>query len=190
MCKFRNVFMFFLFYIWNMIRIVYIALISFTLIQVTSCKSKQQGDVQSTKRVSKKIAYYNKKYGLQLNKKSNLELYAMVEDWLGVPHKDNGCEKSGTDCSCFVKLVYKQVYNQDVGKHSQEMYAKTKRITKEQLDEGDLVFFKTKGDKISHVGIYLNAKKFVHVSSSKGVAVNSLEEKYYLNTYTGAGKRP
>ena len=49
---------------------------------------------------------------------------------------------------------------------------------------------KTKGDKISHVGIYLNAHKFVHVSSSKGVAVNSLEEKYYQNTYTGAGKRP
>ena len=173
-----------------MTRVICIAIISVVLFQVTSCKSKQQSTAKTAHLDSKKIAYYNQKFGLQLNKKSNLKLYAMVEDWLGVPHKDNGCEKSGTDCSCFVKLVYKQVYNQDVGKHSQEMYANTKRITKEQLDEGDLVFFKTKGDKISHVGIYLNTHKFVHVSSSKGVAVNSLEEKYYQNTYTGGGKRP
>lgn len=138
----------------------------------------------------RKLDYYNSKFGLKLDRTANLALYEMIEEWLGVPHKDNGCEKSGTDCSCFVKLVYGKIYQADVGKHSQEMYARTKRIPEEELSEGDLVFFKTKGDKISHVGIYLNNKKFVHVSTTKGVAVNSLDENYYRNTFTAAGKRP
>jgi|GEM_PF-1800020 cell wall-associated NlpC family hydrolase len=158
-----------------------------------SCKSSR---LQQAKREPythsehRRLKHFNTKFELTLDQTANLALYELIEEWLGVPHKDNGCEKSGTDCSCFVKMVYKTIYNTDAGKHSQEMYARTQRIEKSQLQEGDLVFFKTKGDKISHVGIYLNNQKFVHVSTRKGVAVNSLTEVYFQKTYAAAGRRP
>jgi cell wall-associated NlpC family hydrolase len=118
------------------------------------------------------------------------QLYQLIYEWLGVPHKDNGCEKSGTDCSCFVKMLYSTVYNTDIGKHTKEMFERTNRIQKSELQEGDLVFFTTKGKSISHVGVYLQQQKFVHVSTKKGVHINSLQEDYYIKTYTGAGRRP
>ncbi|MFN4972402.1 MAG: C40 family peptidase [Bacteroidota bacterium] len=169
--------------------------IALLAIATQACKTGKQSvrstnDTKHQSNWEKKRSYYNAKFELMLDHSSNLALYELIDDWLGVPHKDNGCEKSGTDCSCFVKMVYTTIYHADVGKHSQEMYARTQRTNKEQLTEGDLVFFKTKGDKISHVGIYLNNQKFVHVSTSKGVAVNSLLEPYYLKTYTAAGKKP
>lgn len=170
--------------------VVCLMLVAWLSLSCKSSKLKPAKREPHTHIEQRRLIHFNTKFELTLDHTSNLALYELIEEWLGVPHKDNGCEKSGTDCSCFVKMVYKNIYNTDAGKHSQEMYARTQRIEKAQLQEGDLVFFKTKGDKISHVGIYLNNQKFVHVSTRKGVAVNSLTEVYYQKTYAAAGRRP
>ena len=61
---------------------------------------------------------------------------------------------------------------------SREQYAASQRVDKEDLREGDLVFFNTSGG-VSHVGVYLINNKFVHASTSSGVMISDLNEDYY-----------
>jgi len=51
-------------------------------------------------------------------------------------------------------------------------------VGRDDLKEGDLVFFKIHSRRISHVGIYLGNNKFAH-ASSRGVAISSLDDNYY-----------
>ena len=53
------------------------------------------------------------------------------------------------------------------------------------LREADLIFFGSFW-RISHVGIYLGGDRFIHASSSRGVIISNLNEKYYKNKYQGA----
>ena len=64
-----------------------------------------------------------------------------------------------------------------------------KRIKKSQLKTGDLVFFATgkNRSKVNHVGIYLKDRKFVHSSSSRGVVISDIDEKYFVKTYVSSG---
>lgn len=153
-----------------------------------SCKSHKTAASVAVKKERKKIAQLSKQLNVSINEQSNVALYELIHDWIGVPHKDNGCSKSGTDCSCFIKMLLTEVYRKDVGRSSHEMFTKTQRIESKDLREGDLVFFKIKSVKVSHVGLYLNENKFVHVSSSKGVMISGLDETYFKNSFVGAGR--
>jgi cell wall-associated NlpC family hydrolase len=77
-----------------------------------------------------------------------------------------------------------------ISRTCREQYADTRRIKKSQLQEGDLVFFKTRGKSISHVGIYLRNNKFIHASTSSGVMISDLNEDYFDARYAGAGRIP
>ncbi|MFW5394266.1 NlpC/P60 family protein, partial [Yersinia sp. 2544 StPb PI] len=59
------------------------------------------------------------------------------------------------------------------------------RITKEALDTGDLVFFKT-SRQTRHVGVYIGEGKFIHASSSVGVTISKLDNKYWGARYEQA----
>jgi len=50
------------------------------------------------------------------------------------------------------------------------------------LRAGDMVFFKT-GIFTRHVGMYIDKGNFLHVSSSKGVTISSLEDPYWASAY-------
>jgi lipoprotein Spr/probable lipoprotein NlpC len=117
------------------------------------------------------------------------KLVAHIMDWVGTPHRDNTQSKNGTDCSGFVQAVFQDAHGIELSRSSTAMYEKdVYKIHKTDLQEGDLVFFNTFGKGISHVGIYLKDGKFAHTSSSKGVTVSSLHDKYYKKNYRGAGR--
>ena len=114
--------------------------------------------------------YYGQTLGLKLNYTENKDLIETVSDWLGTPYRSGASSKKGTDCSGFVTRVYKQVYGIDLTHSSRSMFNQVKRIKKDEVQEGDLVFFRRgPGKPIYHVGIYLKNNKFVHSASSGGV---------------------
>ena len=65
-----------------------------------------------------------------------------------------------------------------------------KYVSRKNLKKGDLVFFATTGKgRISHAGIYLGNKKFIHASSSKGkVVISSMASGHYYKTFVN-GRR-
>lgn len=121
-------------------------------------------------------------------KKNNISLYSFIEEWYGTPYRFGGTSKSGIDCSAFVRQLYDDVYNLGLLRTSIEQFATSLFINKEELKEGDLVFFKIHSKRISHVGVYLSEGKFVHASVSQGVVISDLADKYWTRYYAGAGR--
>ena len=136
--------------------------------------------------------YLSRRLGISIGKHDaeNLKLFTVAEEWLGVPYRYGGKTKKGCDCSGFVSQAYKAVYGKSLERNSAAIRDKNcSKIKRSQLRTGDLVFFKTGSSrKINHVGIYLKDDKFIHASSSKGVIVSSLNEKYYIRTYACSGR--
>jgi murein DD-endopeptidase / murein LD-carboxypeptidase len=119
---------------------------------------------------------------------NNLKLYQFIDDWYHAPYKYAGRSKSGVDCSDFVSLLLDSVYTISFGGSSASMFTRLKPVKKEDLHEGDLVFFKIAGDRISHVGFYLTNNKFVHASVSQGITISDLNEDYYKKYFYSGGR--
>jgi cell wall-associated NlpC family hydrolase len=159
------------------------------LLVFAACKSKKKPGAKQ-KSTSNEAAYQRigSKVNIPLHKEDNIKLYSFVADWLGTRHVLGKCSKSGVDCSCFVKLLFDEVYQKTIPRTASEMHDVSKRLEKRALSEGDLVFFNIKSHKASHVGVYLKDGWFAHVSTSKGVMINNLSEKYYAQYYLGGGR--
>lgn len=135
------------------------------------------------------MTYYAQKWQIEPSFSYSLQLFQEVGSWLGTPYKYAACTKSGTDCSGFVQAVFQKVYNINLPRISRDMAAKSQKISKANLQHGDLVFFKTSSKpRINHVGIYLGDGKFAHSSTKKGVIISTLNEGYYLKTFVQGGR--
>jgi len=119
---------------------------------------------------------------------SNKKLYSFIDEWYGVPYKYGGKSKSGVDCSGFTSVLCKNVFGKEISGTALSIYNQCKKISKEELKEGDLVFFVIGTKEISHVGVYLQNNKFVHATTHKGVMIDDLNEEYYRKYFTGAGR--
>ncbi|RYZ54539.1 MAG: hypothetical protein EOP49_04930 [Sphingobacteriales bacterium] len=120
---------------------------------------------------------------------SNVSLYHFIEQWYGVPYRLGGADQQGIDCSAFVQKLYDQVFCTSILRSAVEQFRMCSMVYRtDSLKEGDLVFFRTAGKRISHVGIYLMNDFFVHASSTQGVTVSNLNETYWKKRYAGAGK--
>jgi lipoprotein Spr len=121
---------------------------------------------------------------------TNLPLLTQMEKWFGTQYCFGGSTDSCIDCSSFTQVILRDVYNIKIPRNSQQQFDASNKIEKENLKEGDLVFFNTVSASmiITHVGVYVCNNKFVHASTSKGVTINDLSEKYYAKAYRGAGR--
>jgi lipoprotein Spr len=121
---------------------------------------------------------------------SDGKLFGFIDDWYGTRYKYGGSDKSGVDCSAFAQTFISFMYGFLLPRTSAQQYQQSKRIRRDELSEGDLVFFKTRGRKagVSHVGVYLRNNKFVHASTSSGVMINDMDDQYYAAHYAGAGR--
>lgn len=117
----------------------------------------------------------------------NLSLLSFIEDWFGTRYKYGGETKKGIDCSALTGGLLMAVYGFNVPRTARQQYKVSEKIKREELKEGDLVFFNTTGG-VSHVGLYLGNDYFLHASSSQGVTITSLNDSYFSKRYIGAGR--
>lgn len=115
-----------------------------------------------------------------------LRLGAIMRGYLGQPYKGMSKYEAGVDCSHFVLTVFKKFDNIILPRMAADQFKEGKEIQYKNLSYGDLVFFKTEPRKISHVGIYVGDRRFIHASSSNGVIISGLGEKYWADRYAGA----
>ena len=109
----------------------------------------------------------------------------VAKGFLGTPYRFGGSPIRGLDCSALVKKVY-QFFNVNLPRTAREQSHVGKRVPRDELKEGDLVFFNVRR-AFDHVGIYVGNNKFVHASfRSKEVRVDSLESTYYDKHFSRA----
>ncbi len=108
---------------------------------------------------------------------------------LGTPYKFGGSNPDqGVDCSGFVKHVYKETADLTLPRSARDMSRLGESVAKSELKPGDLVFFNTRRQPNSHVGIYKGNGEFVHASSTrrKAVTVSRMDQKYWASRFNGA----
>jgi lipoprotein Spr len=123
---------------------------------------------------------------MEVEEIKNIGLFKAIDLWLGTRYKFGGSTKSGIDCSAFMQTLFTSVYGITLPRTAREQYGFTRRISRAELKEGDLVFFNTIGG-VSHVGMYLQNNKFVHASTS-GVTISDLYDDYYSKKFIGGGR--
>lgn len=124
-----------------------------------------------------------------------VEGYPPVVDYAlslqGAPYRyGKASPEEGFDCSGFIQHVYAQ-QGVLLPRTVSEMATMLPAIPKSHLSAGDLVIFDTIRNKASHVGLYMQDRKFIHAPSSRAgkVQVSSLDNQYWRRHFMGV-RRP
>ncbi|MCB4808218.1 C40 family peptidase [Tamlana sp. 62-3] len=154
------------------------------LIAFSSCKSSK-----STKSKSSQTTAKTKK-NTSKSKAENIIDYA--NQFKGVKYKWGGTTKKGMDCSGLIYTSF-TANNVQLPRISRDMAKRGTKISLKNVHKGDLLFFKTgknRRNEINHVGLIVDIRnndiKFIHATTSKGVIVSGLNEKYWLNAFVEA----
>ena len=119
------------------------------------------------------------------------QVVAYSKKFLGVKYVWGGTSPKGFDCSGLMKYAYKQ-YGITLNRVAADQAKQGKKVTRDQLKAGDLVFFDTNGghNYINHVGMYVGNGMFIHASSGsrsgKRVVVSSLGDSFYSKAFMTA----
>ena len=115
-------------------------------------------------------------------------LVATARNFISYPYTWGGeSPEEGFDCSGLALAVY-HINGFSLPRTSQDQYRSGKLIQRNQLQIGDLVFFKTVARRnVSHVGIYAGNDLFIHApGSNKTIRLDSLSNRFYKDRYVGA----
>lgn len=110
----------------------------------------------------------------------------IIAGYMTTPYQRGGSGVLGLDCSGFVYVVYRDYDGTRLPLTVESLYRLEDRVQPDDISYGDLVFFRTDGRKITHVGIYINNGKFVHASESRGVSIDDLSVGTFASEYAGA----
>jgi len=110
-----------------------------------------------------------------------------AERFVGIPYRwggDNVVE--GMDCSGFVRAVY-NLCGISIPRTSAEQFRTGEKVARDDLKDGDLVFFGSSSDSINHVGIYVGNGRFVHAPRrGDEIKISAIEESYFSGRFIGA----
>lgn len=154
-------------------KIFFIITFVLSLVAFPACASTKKMSVKESIAARQKLIDYSKKF-------------------LGCSYSSGGIGPKSFDCSGFVFSMSRESIGLQLPRSSPAIYSFTDKITDTELEAGDLVFFKTTSSgKISHVGIYLGNKEFIHSASDgpeTGIIISTLTKGYWKNHYVGAGR--
>lgn len=112
---------------------------------------------------------------------------AIALDQVGTPYRYGGTSPSGFDCSGLVQYSYRQA-GLNVPRTTGQLWSAASPVGRSELRAGDLLFFSIEG-KMSHVGLYLGERRFVHApQSGRKVSVASLDSPFYKAALIRAGR--
>lgn len=113
-------------------------------------------------------------------------LIEKARNYIGTRYRSGGTDTGGFDCSGFTSFTFNKI-NFSLPHSSIDQATVGSRIDRSQAQRGDLIFFKTTSRSIGHVGIITEITeddiKFIHSSTSSGVIISSVNERYYSKRF-------
>jgi murein DD-endopeptidase len=107
---------------------------------------------------------------------------------LGTPYRYGGNGPEAFDCSGLVRYVHNEI-GIEVPRTALEQYRAAESVAMEQIEPGDLLFFRTQGDAVSHVAIYAGSGRFVHApQTGRAIELREIGDSYYRARLVGAGR--
>lgn len=107
---------------------------------------------------------------------------------LGAPYKYGGSGPTAFDCSGLVRFVYEEL-GIEVPRTAAEQFHAASPVKIDDLEPGDLLFFKIRGKRVSHVAIYTGSGRFIHApQTGRPIELRSLDDRYYRPRLAGAGR--
>jgi cell wall-associated NlpC family hydrolase len=110
---------------------------------------------------------------------NEVAIYAL--DMIGTGYRFGGKNpEAGFDCSGMVSYIFNRAAGLKLTGSAADIARLGRRIDRNNLRPGDLVFFNTLNRPFSHVGIYIGDGRFVHAPSSNGkVHISRLDNPYF-----------
>lgn len=154
---------------------------------------KPNGATESTENINTNIPKNSLIIPADSSYSSNkpLDIIDFAMQFQGVRYKAGGTTKAGMDCSGLVFETFK-AFDILLPRISRDMAKEGDKVLIENVKKGDLLFFKTnsKRNVISHVGLVVNALpgnvEFIHSTTSQGVIISSLAERYWYYSFVEA----
>ncbi len=157
----------------------------FLLLVASSCKSKKTYSSKKKQTHTVKVNANTK----PSEEAEDIVKYAKTFD--GTRYKYGGTTKRGMDCSGLIYTSFKK-HDVNVPRTTTSLKSTGSWIDLKDVNVGDLIFFATNKNSrnVNHVGIVTNVRtgnvEFIHASSSKGVMVSSLAERYWYFAFVQA----
>lgn len=106
------------------------------------------------------------------------------QEWKGTRYRLGGTSRSGVDCSGFMQITFRDLFGIDLPRTTSEQAQEGDRVSKSEIQTGDLVFFKTgRGPNGKHVGVYVKNGLFLHASTKGGVIYSDMNSPYWSKTF-------
>lgn len=153
-----------------------------------STPSFAQKDSVASKIYDEKLISFFSQKKLAIDSSVSPQLYKISYDWMGTHYHYSGKSTKGIDCSGFAKIIYRDAFHDTLSGGSADIAKRVELLDKDALKTGDLVFFRIKRKRVSHVGVYLGNNKFVHAAVKGGVQINDLDEPYYKRYFYKGGR--
>lgn len=153
--------------------------------RVITKKSKTQKSInKSATSTSSPIA--DKNYSLAAD-----HIVDNAKQFDGVRYKYGGTTKKGMDCSGLVFVSFKKE-GFHIPRTTKNLSNYGEWVDINNVRKGDLLFFATKKNsrKVNHVGIVTDSRignvEFIHASTSNGVMISNLAERYWYFAFVQA----
>ncbi|MBU5306842.1 C40 family peptidase [Clostridioides mangenotii] len=161
----------------------------FTLLEgqviATAVETDSQSMVSQTKESSAQlndsIVAANKEKSSKVKKVLDL-----AYEQQGKPYKWGATGPDSFDCSGFTTYVYKNAADVSLPRVSRDQAKAGTKVERNNLKEGDLVFFGS-GGSITHVGMYVGDQKFIHSPQTGDVVkITRMDTGSYSNRFITA----
>lgn len=126
--------------------------------------------------------------GISINRSSDADrLVAAAHKELGKPYVSGDTGSRGYDCSGLTYSLYLNTLDIRLPRDSRGQATAGSHVSKSNLEPGDLVFFRTSGPSIGHVGLYIGNNNMIHASTSqRKMIVTDIDTSYFAQRYVTA----
>lgn len=106
---------------------------------------------------------------------------------IGTPYVGGGTSSRGYDCSGLTYSIYLNELGIRLPRSSRDQVAAGRQVSKSELAPGDILFFRTTGSGIGHVGVYIGDNNMIHASTGqRRVMITDINSSYFAKRYVTA----